>query len=533
MAASTPSATARVRRRGQVRAIVSVAILLSWIAGLSLLVRREFFVGSSQRLAEAALRVSPGAIFYVVEQGGRQVGFASTTIDTMPTSIDIVDYFVADLPAGASTRRASARSVVSLSRAFALRNFDVQTESPATPRRVGGRVEGDSAIVYAVTSTGTRPDSQRVGVPGPTLLPILVPLAVALGETPRVGRKYALPIFNPSTTEAGRTTFVIRAESLFSVVDSARLDSAKGVWVRAHIDTLRAWRVEPANGTAAGDFSGWVDAAGRVVERSLPGGLVVRRMAYEMAFENWRAARDLAPVVGAGNVSERTAISAAAVPGRIRLSSLTVVVGPSDLLHNDLSGGRQTRTGDTVRVRQEADSDLVPSWSLRQKWSPQFTAKFRSELRDERLLQVHDGRIVALALRIAGSERDPRVIAERITRWVHDSIAAQVTYGVPNALAIFRSRKGDCNEHAQLALGLMRSLGIPSHIAAGLLNVNGRFYYHMWLEVYLRDWVAVDPTFDQFPADAAHLRLMKGNMAREPELLREIGLLSIRVVEAR
>ena len=515
------------------RAIVSVAILLSWVAGLSALVRREFFVGSSQRLAEAALRVGPGANFYVVEQKGRQVGFASTTIDTMPTAITVVDYFVADLPAGASTRRASARSVVSLTRAFSLRSFEVQTESPATPRRVGGRVAGDSAIIYAVTSTGQSPDSQRVGVPGPMLLPILVPLAVALGETPRVGRTYTLPIFNPATTATGRTTFVIRAESLFSVVDSATLDSAKGLWVRAHTDTLRAWRVEPANAAAAGDFSGWVDAAGRVVERTLPGGITIRRMAYEMAFENWRIGRDRAPVTGTGDVSDRTAISAAAIPGRSRVASLTVVIGSVDFRHTALDGGRQARSGDTVRIRQEADSDLVPSWSLRQRWSRAAGSKFRNELREEPLLQVYDGRIVGLALRIAGPERDPRVIAERINRWVHDSVAARVTFGVPNALAILGARKGDCNEHTQLALALTRALGIPARAATGLLYVNGKFYYHAWLEVYLRDWVAVDPTFGQFPADGARLRLMTGGMSRQPELLRLIGNLSIRVVEAR
>ncbi|HVT38982.1 MAG TPA: hypothetical protein VHE78_08050, partial [Gemmatimonadaceae bacterium] len=125
-----------LRRRGRVRAVAAVLILAAWSAGFSMLVRREFFMGSTQRLAEAALRVSPGAVFYIVEQAGKQVGFASTTIDTMPTGIDIVDYFIADLPVAGSLRRASARSVVRLSRALSLRTFDLQTELPGTPRRV-------------------------------------------------------------------------------------------------------------------------------------------------------------------------------------------------------------------------------------------------------------------------------------------------------------------------------------------------------------------------------------------------------------
>src|SRR2546430_8966554 len=48
---------------------------------------------------------------------------------------------------------------------------------------------------------------------------------------------------------------------------------------------------------------------------------------------------------------------------------------------------------------------------------------------------------------------------------------------------------------------------------SGLVYLDGRFYYHAWPEVWLRDWVAVDPTLDQFPADATHLRFVVGGLA--------------------
>ena len=70
-----------------------------------------------------------------------------------------------------------------------------------------------------------------------------------------------------------------------------------------------------------------------------------------------------------------------------------------------------------------------------------------------------------------------------------------------------------------------------SHRAiAGLAYVDGKFYYHAWPEVYLREWVAVDPTFGQFPADAAHLRFIVGGLGRQTELLRLMGNLKIDVV---
>jgi transglutaminase-like putative cysteine protease len=116
---------------------------------------------------------------------------------------------------------------------------------------------------------------------------------------------------------------------------------------------------------------------------------------------------------------------------------------------------------------------------------------------------------------------------------VHDSLEKRTSIGVPNAQTVLRTRSGDCNEHAQLFTAMARFLGIPTRVAAGLAYVDGKFYYHAWPEVYLTDWVAVDPTFGQVPADAGHLRFTVGGLSRQAELLRLIGTLKIDVVSAR
>ena len=74
---------------------------------------------------------------------------------------------------------------------------------------------------------------------------------------------------------------------------------------------------------------------------------------------------------------------------------------------------------------------------------------------------------------------------------------------------------------------------IPARVAAGLAYLDGKFYYHAWPEVFLERWVAVDPTFGQFPADASHLRFTIGGLGRQVELLRLIGALQIDVLSAR
>ena len=80
-----------------------------------------------------------------------------------------------------------------------------------------------------------------------------------------------------------------------------------------------------------------------------------------------------------------------------------------------------------------------------------------------------------------------------------------------------------------LYVALARSVGLPARTAAGLVYLRGRFYYHAWPEVWLGRWVAVDPTLGQFPADAAHLRFVTGELARQLDLVRLIGRLRLDV----
>lgn len=525
-----PAFARRERRRSGIAAIVLVA----WLAGMGLLARRELFVGDIQRLAEMALRVNPGATYFVVEQGGTQIGFASTTLDTTTTGIDVIDYFVADVPAAGTVTRASARSVVSLSRALALKTFDVRVTAPGANLVAGGRSEGDSAVVYMLSTNGAPSDSQRIAVDGPILLPTLVPLVVALGDAPKVGRTVTIPSFDPTTMQQQPTALRFAAESLFTVIDSARFDQARGEWVSALTDTVRAWLVQPQQVDGRG-FRGWIDQYGRVVQASQPGGITLRRMAYEIAFENWRIARDrtAATAESAGDIIERTAIAAKAVGGRARLTELTVRLSGVVLTGYQLDGGRQALRGDTLVVTREAAGALAPSYTLDVERSRAFRERFRAEMSPEPLLQSRSAEIFRQAIAIAGLERDPRVIAEKINRWVYDSLKKQVTFSVPNALEILRTRTGDCNEHTQLYVALARALNIPARIATGLAYVRGKFYYHAWPEVYLSEWVAVDPTFGQFPADAAHLRFSLGGLAQQAELIRLVGNLTIDVLEAK
>jgi len=67
--------------------------------------------------------------------------------------------------------------------------------------------------------------------------------------------------------------------------------------------------------------------------------------------------------------------------------------------------------------------------------------------------------------------------------------------------------------------------------------VRGGFYYHAWPEAYVQEgrgrglWLPVDPTLNQFPADATHIRLARGGLDRQVAILPAIGHAKMRVLE--
>ncbi len=158
-------------------------------------------------------------------------------------------------------------------------------------------------------------------------------------------------------------------------------------------------------------------------------------------------------------------------------------------------------------------------------------------LRPEPLIESDDPAIVAEAQRMIEGATSPRDRAERLVRAVNGLLDKTPTISVPSAREVLRTKVGDCNEHTALYVALARAVGIPTRVNVGLAYVLGAFYYHAWPEVYLEEgdgrglWLPVDPTFNQFPADATHVRLLRGGLDKQAAILPLIGRLKLTVLE--
>lgn len=148
------------------------------------------------------------------------------------------------------------------------------------------------------------------------------------------------------------------------------------------------------------------------------------------------------------------------------------------------------------------------------------------------LIQSDDKDIVSITNKVIGGEKDPVKAAQKINDWIYKNLKKSATVSLPNAKDVLKTKVGDCNEHAALFSAMARAAGIPTKTVLGIMYYDGSFYYHAWNEVYVGKWVAIDSTYGQFPADATHIKLIEGNLAKSAEILKVVGKLNIEIIDA-
>ena len=120
----------------------------------------------------------------------------------------------------------------------------------------------------------------------------------------------------------------------------------------------------------------------------------------------------------------------------------------------------------------------------------------------------------ALAKQTVGDTKTVVDAALRIRRFVYSEMKPNAGIGVlRDATEIWKSKEGVCRDYAILTATLMRSAGIPARLCSGLVNWEGEFYYHAWVEVWNSDsWIGIDSTEPVDQISAAHVKLGEGNV---------------------
>jgi hypothetical protein len=150
-------------------------------------------------------------------------------------------------------------------------------------------------------------------------------------------------------------------------------------------------------------------------------------------------------------------------------------------------------------------------------------------VKPEPYIESDHPKILNLVDRIVADDDTPLEKATKLMTWVHKNIEKRPVLSLPDALATLMNKVGDCNEHAVLLAAIARAAGIPARIEAGLVYLNGRFYYHAWNLLYLGKWITADSTLGQLPADVTHIRF-SNNAMQQLDIMKVIGKVRLKII---
>ncbi len=403
------------------------------------------------------------------------------------------------------TREITTTLVAETDRKRRLKHFDFMLSATPSVIHVAGTVRGK--ILDLEIETGGEVRTQQVRLEEPPELSVTFKDRL-VSLSPSVGDVLELPYFDPATLSRQTLEVKVVGEGT-AVVNGERVRTLK---LEASYQGLKTTAV--------------VTEDGLTLEETNALGMTLRREPREEAINGgWGEGEAPVDIVALSAVPLdrplRQARSIRYLHARLSGAGVKVLLGK--LYPGDQPGEVEVRVVDRSRWR---------TYQI-----PMVDPRFSGALSDTPLVQKNDPKIVRVAQSIIGDVTDAEEAAALLNGWVHEKLRKEPVMGVPSALEILESLKGDCNEHTTLFTALARAVGIPTRMAAGVVysdeaggGVPG-FYYHAWPEVYLGTWVAIDPTFGQFPADATHIKLVEGELEEQLALVRVVGNLRIQVLE--
>ena len=376
---------------------------------------------------------------------------------------------------------------------LALDSFRFGMDSGRFNVDIEGRMEA-GWLICRIESGGTA-KTHRLSFEAPPFLPaVILPAVAAAGLEP--GRVHRFPIFDPATMGQGE----VRVTVIGRRTVGGGHDSPEAHLVELNYKGLRQ--------------QAWIDDTGDVLKEKGLLGLQQIRSSRQEALKPLAASRDLTRQAA---VTPDRPINNA---GQLKWLKLRVGgIAPDRLPASD---PRQVRNGAVLVIAREALPEDRSALDL--------TDDLKPYLAPAPLVQSDAPRMRELAATLTAGVDAPRERITAIMDWMDTNIEKRPVLSLPDALNTLAQRMGDCNEHAVLLAALARAAGIPAQIEAGLVYQKGRFYYHAWNRVYLNGWVTVDALMGQMPADVTHIRLARGELAEQMEILPMIEKLSIQIL---
>jgi len=358
-----------------------------------------------------------------------------------------------------------------------------------------GTVSGDLLSLKVRTIGDTRVIDIKLGK-RPYITASVMDAARAAGLKP--GETFFFDIFDPSTMSQETVSVNIIGKEEVMNMDVRKIATKVSMSFKGAVQ------------------SAWIGEDGEVLRQEGLLGIIFEKTSRESAlFEI--ASEPSSDLTKVASVESNMQIDDPTRPDMLTLEISGISYG--DLY---IDGGRQRLDGNILVIRKE---------SLDRRQTSEISETSEVFLKPTQFIQSDHEKIRNLIKTIV-SDNDTRLQkAEKLMNWISKNIERRPVLSVPDAISTFENRIGDCNEHAVLFAALARAAGIPARVEAGLVYLEGRFYYHAWNLLYLDKWVTADSILSQIPADVTHIRLASGEQGGQLDLMGVIGKIKLKVVK--
>ncbi|MBI5026171.1 MAG: transglutaminase domain-containing protein [Nitrospirae bacterium] len=479
---------------------LKLGIVGLWIVLLSVLFYRHYISGTTlspiQKVSGKEFKTKEE--WFGVYLKGEKLGHVKTSLEKIGEEyrfINISETTVKDKDKVIHTRT-ELRCLTDLD--YRIKSFDFDSESEGNRLKAHGEMKGDLLVMF------TEVNGQRRAV-NKTLdkqpyFPLTVKAAL-FEQGMEKGKRFKIPILDIMS---------------FNVIDETiEVEELIPVKVGIRVNTAYLLRV--------GKNHIWLSDGGLTLKEEYQSGLLLISEPEDVAKTKEARVFDFLslPVIETNKQ----------LPNHEKLSYAKFRISGINLSEfNALNGGRQALKGDVLEIRRENEEEFKKqTYDL-----PYKGTDLEAYLQPTPFVQSDHRTIIYNSKKFVIIEKNSAFrLARYLTSNLYLTIRKHLFARIPTAMDVFKSRAGDSNEHTVLFTAFARAGGLPTRMVAGLVYMQGRFYYHTWPEVWLGEWIAVDPTLAQFPADATHIRLMEGDMDKLTSLGRLVTQMKIDIIEAK
>jgi hypothetical protein len=505
------------RRAGR---LGSVLVIVAWVATIGVLLTRTYVQARSQNLATDLARYGIAAEWRGVYYRGEKIGFSVSQTTATRDGFEVREDARLQMSLFGATTPAAVTTVAHVDDNFSLRAFEFSLDPGTGPVQVSGTVAGKHISLTIKTASGTQREERDLDAP-PALSLNLPRRMAAAGFRPGTEQRFL--VFDPATLRNQPVTVSIGKREIVQLTSSLPVRLGSRQVYRPTQTSIPAFKLDM---TFAGlHTSSWVTDTGEVVKEESP-------LGFSSVRESPEDARRLS---GRGMFGAALIENAAVVP---KWTTKKRVDDSRDVRRVQIKvEGLALDTSDMHDAGESLEGNILEVRDPRSLKPAAHPADLNHYLQPEPLLESDDPAIRAEAEKAVAGVTGARARAERLTRAVNAMLEKKATVGLPSAREVLRTKVGDCNEHTALYVAMARSLGLPARVAVGLAYTRGAFYYHAWPEVYVDEdggrglWLPVDPTFNQFPADAMHVRLLRGGLDKQAAILPLIGKVKMDILD--